>query len=412
MPSLADTLKALGLKPGADLRPDAGPRRPRPIEAAIPGRVWPTRAGEAYAVEARYPAGHRQGVAALRGDAPMDMLAAWAGDARVRGMPLEAFAFLDTETTGLSGGAGTLVFMVGVGRFEGGGFHLTQFFLRELAEEAAMLTALEQFLAPCQALVTFNGKAFDAPLLNNRYALHGWPSPLNGAVHLDLLPLARRLWRDRLPSRRLGELEAEILRASRTEEETPGYLVPVIYQEYLQTGDPVPLKGVFYHNAMDVLSMAALLAHIAGMLADPLQAAYELDWLALGRLHEEMGRLDSARQLYTHCLGRPIESEAWLEAARRLSFLFKREGNWTAAVKLWKAAAGRGKIYAYEELAKFYEHQAGDVQSAREWTEAALAQLEQPGFPLMQRFQWKPAFDRRQARLERKAQKAAGALEG
>jgi uncharacterized protein YprB with RNaseH-like and TPR domain len=134
---------------------------------------------------------------------PLLTIAQWMGDARLAEMPLESFAFLDTETSGLAGGTGTYAFLVGVGRFEGDTFRLVQFFMRDPSEEAALLEGLMDYLAPCAALVTFNGKAFDAPLLVTRYSLHSLPVPFKDYGHLDLLPLARRLWRDRLPSRAL-----------------------------------------------------------------------------------------------------------------------------------------------------------------------------------------------------------------
>ena len=130
------------------------------------------------------------------------VVSAWAGDARLGELPIELFAFLDTETSGLAGGTGTYAFLVGAARFvEGGEFVLQQFFMRDPTEEPALLEALGRFLAPAQALVTYNGKAFDAPLLSTRYLMHRMPNPMQGFAHLDLLPLARRLWRDRLESR-------------------------------------------------------------------------------------------------------------------------------------------------------------------------------------------------------------------
>jgi uncharacterized protein YprB with RNaseH-like and TPR domain len=177
-----------------------------------------------------------------------------AGTPGIERLSRSSFAFIDTETTGLSGGTGTYAFLIGAGRFDGDDFHLAQFFLRDPYEEPAQLAALENFLAPCQAVVSFNGKAFDAPLLNARFTMHGWHSPLLDMSHIDLLHLARRLWRNRLPKRALIDLEAQILGAQRTEEDVPGWMVPQLYADYLRDGNPQPLKSVFYHNSMDILS--------------------------------------------------------------------------------------------------------------------------------------------------------------
>ena len=131
-------------------------------------------------------------------------------------------------------------------------------------------SALSEHLHASHALVTFNGKCFDAPLLDARYTTNGRTSPLPSLAHLDLLPLARRLWRDRLPSRALGSLEQYILGVTRSQEDVPGWMIPQFYFSYLRSGDARPLKSVFYHNAIDVLSMAALLSHMGTMLDDPL----------------------------------------------------------------------------------------------------------------------------------------------
>src|SRR4030067_1036414 len=141
--------------------------------------------------------------------------------------------------------------------------------MRDPFEEPAMLLALEEFLAPCKTLVTFNGKSFDAPLLTTRYTLQGWPSPMGRMAHIDLLHLARRLWRDRLPSRTLSNLEVQILGAQRSEEEIPGWMIPQMYFDFLRDGDARPMKRVFYHNEMDVLSMAALLNLVVNLLENP-----------------------------------------------------------------------------------------------------------------------------------------------
>ncbi len=403
MPSLSDRLKSLGVQVGAEeLKPQQA-RRFQSVRDNLGGDVLQTERGEAYVVSERYPAEHRIGSAPLWGPAPLDMLASWAGEPVIAGLEAPKFAFLDTETTGLSGGAGTFAFMVGIGKFDGQGFHLAQFFLREPGEEPAQLAAVVDFLAGCEALVSFNGKSFDVPILNSRFTLHHQPPPLEGFAHLDLLHLARKLWRRRLPSRRLGDLEIEILGAERSEQDIPGYEAPILYREYLNSGDAQPLKGLFYHNAMDVLSMAALMNHISELLTDPEQAAADnLDLLSIGRLHEDLGQVAEAQSLYTTCLGRPLDKKDWLEAAERLSFIYKRGGDWDPALKLWQVAADRGEVYAHIELAKYYEHKARNLDQAMKWTQDALDQIQQKGYPIVLRYQWQEALEHRRARLERK----------
>ena len=180
------------------------------IEKVLEGRTLETHQGRTFVVEEYYPMGTSHGQGSLKIDASLDVIGRWIGDEGIVELPAQSFAFIDTETTGLSGGSGTYAFLIGVGRFEEDEFHLAQFFMHDPAEEPAQLAALEEFLAPCQSIVSFNGKAFDIPLLNTRYTFQGWRSPFTGMAHIDLLHLARRLWRDRLPSRTLGNLEVQI----------------------------------------------------------------------------------------------------------------------------------------------------------------------------------------------------------
>ncbi|MGA9397637.1 MAG: ribonuclease H-like domain-containing protein [Anaerolineaceae bacterium] len=313
---------------------------------------------------------------------PIERLAEWARLADALDPEADDFVFLDTETTGLAGGTGTFVFLVGIGRPVEGGFKLSQFFMRGPAEETAMLAALEQELGGLNAVVSYNGKAFDLPMLRGRYTLNKLSFPLAETPHFDLLPLARRLWRDRLPSRTLGEVERQILGAGRTQEEVPGYLVPQLYVDYLKSGDARPLAGVFYHNAMDVLSLAGLFTHTAGLLADPLgfEELPGLDLVALARLFEELEHYEDAVALYEQGLGRDIPEQHFWKTVERYSFLYKRRGEWDKAVALWEKAAGHGEVYACIELAKYYEHQMGDYQAALAVSTTGLHIIEQYDF--------------------------------
>jgi uncharacterized protein YprB with RNaseH-like and TPR domain len=404
MPSLADKLKALGVKVGtADLTPPK-PASTIPIHTVVPGEYRQTARGEAFVSEQTFGADYLHGSQSILLTSPLDAIAAWAKDPRLSLFPLSSFAFLDTETSGLSGGTGTYAFMVGVGRFEGSDFRLAQFFLRDPSEEPAMLEALIEFLAPARALVTFNGKAFDAPLLNTRYALHEIPSPLKDFSHLDLLPLARRLWRDRLPSRALKYLEENILDAPRTTEEVPGYEIPWLYFDYLRTGDATPLKGVFYHNAMDVVAMAALLSRVAAMLHDPFNGNvhHGLNFIALGKLFEDIGQRDFAARLFEHGLTHDLTEADFGSAVERLSHLQKRRGDVNEAVRLWEQAAAQGHIYAHVELAKHYEHRQRDYAEAMKWTESALELVKSSELPKYVQKHWKDELAHRNERLKKK----------
>jgi uncharacterized protein YprB with RNaseH-like and TPR domain len=408
MTSLSDRLKALGVELGADSKdPDKAtrPARKYPIETIVEGESKTTPFGEVFQIEALYPEKHPHGNEILELTAPMKLIAEWSGDERIANHTPEQFAFIDTETTGLAGGSGTLAFMVGVGRFEASRFKLVQFFLRDPTEEPALLHALEHFLAPCETIVSFNGKAFDIPLLQARYITNSYPFPLKETAHLDLLHLARRLWRQRLPSRTLGYLEEHILHKTRTEEDTPGWMIPQLYFDYIRSGDARPLKGVFYHNAMDILTLAALTTHIARLLADPLdgRVEYALDLAAIGKLNQDLGYLDRAARILEHCLEQDLPASARHETIHRLSFLHKKRGEMPLALSLWWQAAADRHIYAHEELAKYYEHTEKNIQEALRWTEAALAVLSMPSTPFTEKLQWQGPLEHRLVRLQRKA---------
>jgi len=408
MVSLSDKLKALGVKVGAR---DLSPPRTRvgyPIEQVVAGQLQPTPLGDTFVVEKLYAPTYRHGQVGLRPTAPLRTIAEWAGETRLAACDLSSFAFLDTETTGLAGGSGTYAFLIGVGRFEGEHFRLAQFFMRDPTEEPAQLAALTEFLRPCQVLVTFNGKSFDAPLLQGRYITHGETFPLAGIPHLDLLHLARRLWRDRLPSRTLGQLELHILGAERTEEDTPGWVIPTLYFNYLRSDDARPLKGVFYHNALDVLAMAALLNHTAHLLDDPLNSSVEhaLDLVAIGKLLEDLGQLEPATRLFKLGLQRnDLPEESYWHIQRRLSFVHRRRGDLAAAIDIWQQAAAGRQIYAHVELAKICEHKQRDYQAALRWTQTALELLDERRQANPERRQWLGDLRHRRARLQRKLNK-------
>src|SRR6202790_1745636 len=167
------------------------------------------------------------------------------------------WAFLDTETTGLAGGAGTYAFLIGVGRITAEGFRVRQFFMREFGEEASLLHALTAHLAQFEVLITYNGKTYDQPLLETRYRMQRAKPPFSRLGHLDLLHGARRLWKLRFDSCRLVELENQILGVER-EGDLPGELIPYVYFEYLRTREAFKLVPIFHHNAIDILTLACL----------------------------------------------------------------------------------------------------------------------------------------------------------
>ncbi len=411
MPSLSDKLRSLGVKVGARDLPPPPPRNAHAVEQVMPGRVVATASGEAFVVETTYTPDYRHGRVGLRLAHRLETIAEWARDARLAQCGPEGLLFLDTETTGLSGGTGTYAFLIGVGYFAGDEFRLAQILMRDPIEEPAVLAALDGWLQAPQALVTFNGKSFDVPLLNARYLTNGRRARLSDMSHLDLLPLARRLWRDRLASRALGSLEVNILGAQRTEQDIPGWLIPQMYFDYLRSGDARPLKRILYHNAMDVLAMAALLNHVTAMLAeavaperDPaapeLPGVHGLDLIAMGKLFEDLEHPEEAVRLYRRGLACDISEETFRQTAQRLARVHRRQGETAAAVEVWRSATETRQVYAFVELAKYYEHQARDSAEAERWTREALAIVAAADAQL--KLQWQTELEHRLERLERK----------
>ncbi len=404
MPTLSEALRSFGVRIGARDLPPRPPRGAHAIDQVLDGRLHLTEFGNAFVVETTYPSDYRHGRATLALSTSLKTIAEWARDERLAQTGPEQLVFLDTETTGLAGGTGTYAFLIGAGRFDGKGFRLVQFFMRDPIEEAALLAALVEFLDGCGALVTFNGKSFDVPLLSTRYVVNGHESPLASFAHVDLLPLARRLWRERLESRALSSLEKHILGAVRAEADVPGREIPQMYFDYLQTGDARPLTRVFYHNAMDVLAMVALLNHIAQMLDDPLNfvAHHALDLIAIGNLFQRLGRLDEAARTYARALELDLSEEIFRRTAARLSLVEKSRGEFLSATALWRDAARRHEIYAHVELAKYYEHKIRDYAEAADWTRTALAIVTSRDSTLEIRRAWQSDLERRLGRLETK----------
>jgi uncharacterized protein len=378
--------------------------------------IW-TPAGPCLVATTRYPLEETRGGWALGALLAVSSAAtaACGRDPRLADFDFARAAFLDTETSGLSGGAGTFAFMVGVGLFEEGGYAVHQVFMRSPAEERALLHVVGELLARGTGLVTFNGRSFDAPLLNTRYALQRQPSPLVDLLHLDLLPAARQRWRLRLPSCALGALEKDVLGFQRSQEDVPGWLIPSIYQEYARSlGQPRPeviddMARVFYHNREDIVNMAPL----AAMLCAPFELAgagvpdfglHPADWVSLGRCYEELDWQEVSETAYRRALEAALPAELRSLALRRLGWLLKRQQRRAEAVAIWHdwiTSVPGPDVTPYEELAKHHEWHELDLAAARKWTLWGLHSAKQlPPGPA--REETLSSLQHRLERLERK----------
>jgi uncharacterized protein YprB with RNaseH-like and TPR domain len=319
--------------------------------------------------------------------------------------------FLDTETTGLSGGSGTYPFLVGLAWWEGGGLEIEQLFMREYSEERSLLFALRERIAGHPVVVTFNGKSFDWPLLETRYRMTRKISVPTPRAHLDFLHPARHLWRLRLGSVRLSELERHVLGWDRGTDLLSG-LIPQVYFDYLRGGPPEKLVPVLNHNQLDLRGLAALSSRILSLLSDAENLGQDgLELFGVSRICEKRGEDVRARSLYEKSIASFLPIETDRVARRSLARLAKRQGDFELACELWKDAIGNSRhgYEAYEQLAIYYERTARYPEQAREIVQQALDELRRaiqigdiaPG-PYSE---IKARFDRRMERLERKSQR-------
>jgi uncharacterized protein len=321
----------------------------------------------------------------------------------------EQWLFLDTETTGLAGGTGTYPFLVGIAWWDAGGLQVEQFFMREHSEEHSLLVALAERMAERRVLVTFNGKSFDWPLLETRYRMTRTIRPPVPRAHLDFLHPARNLWRLRLGSARLAELERHVLGWNRGAD-VMSEPIPQIYFDFLRGGSPDPLVPVFQHNQMDLRGLAALSSHVVSLLAEPEKRGLDaLELYGISRICERRGEATRARALYERSIASVLPPETDRAARRSLARLAKREGDFSLARNLWEGITGNSRegFEAYEQLAIYFEHRAGEPDRAVAVARKALAELRRANrlgtiAPVIYR-QSCARFEHRLARLERKA---------
>ena len=345
--------------------------------------------------------------------------------------------FLDTETTGLAGGSGTYAFLIGLAWWDSGGLQVEQYFMRDFGEEHSLLLAIDEHMAKRRVLVTFNGKSFDWPLLETRFRMTRAISPRFPAAHLDLLHPARQLWRPRLNSVRLSELERHVLCVSpgskldwTREHDVDSAMIPEFYFNYVRSGAAEPLVPVFHHNQMDLRGLAALAGRIFEMIAGPqtmdVPAAtsaaespseHPLDLYGLSRLLDRRGEPARARKACSAALVAGLPEEHDRAARRDLARFAKRAGDLPDAIALWESILKPGRsrrskpsgiataqahtlerilqrglgdsashppvggdlraaLEACEQLAIHYEHQARANDRATQFTRQGLALLE------------------------------------
>jgi uncharacterized protein YprB with RNaseH-like and TPR domain len=379
--------------------------------------TWCESRGQRFLViDRKYGPGHRHGRVAIADSLPpssglwpnVSLLSGACPERaqRVEGCPPNLL-FMDLETTGLAGGAGTYAFLVGCAWFDSGCLRTRQFFLSSFAAERAMLEALADVAEGAGTVVTYNGKTFDVPLIETRFLLQRMQTPFAGMPHIDMLHPARRLWRSEHEGQvscRLSLLE-RLLCGEVREGDVPGMEIPSRYFHYVRSGDARPLAAVFEHNRLDLLSLAIVTARAAQLLEDgPPAATTTREAYGLGRLYERAGRTADARACFARAAGieGDLRADAGTqpEALRAYAVLSRRERRYEEAAVAWRrlvelracpAPIGREAI---EALAIHHEHRLRDLRAARSF---ALQSLDYPGSPSR-----RDAVHHRLARLDRK----------
>ena len=319
-------------------------------------------------VDRSYAPGHRHGSICVADSLPPEE--GWSRLNLLAGAACGGnLLFVDLETTGLAGGAGSYAFLVGCGWFERGRFRVRQFLLSSFASERALLEAVKDVASAVDGLVTYNGKSFDVPLIETRFALNRLPTPFDGMPHVDMLHHARRLWHAHDDGHRLSNLESSLLGHER-EGDVPGFEIPSRYFHYVRTGDARPLGAVLEHNRRDLLSLALLTARAAQLLDEGVAAATTArEALGIGRLFERSGMIPDALACYARAVD--MGPGVCAEALYAHAILLRRMRRYAAAAEAWQRlldlpdSSPRLQREAAEALAVHHEHRLRSLPSAR-----------------------------------------------
>jgi len=299
----------------------------------------------------------------------------WAG-IKDNSITHDDLLILDLETTGLTRGGGMLAFLIGIGYYENDNFIVEQYFLPEPEAEVNAFELLLPHLERRSVLVTFNGKTFDLPILESRFLHNQLWIDLRSKPHLDLLLLARRLWKKKVPSCALETLEYYILGQIRDKElDIESEIIPQTYFQFLITGEPELLKRIFLHNQTDVLHTAALLALISAQIDYPLPQERDdiIDYHAVAKLYRSQGYLEEGKNIL---LALTEEKYLTAELVYDLGLIFKQEKNWREAERFFRRGTELLHLPSMLELGKLLESKNKDYEGALLLAEALLQRLE------------------------------------
>lgn len=346
--------------------PRARSREPQPLPIGV---TRETSAGPVHVIETYLAPEHRHGRVAVRGALSVraDLVAKLALDPRLAEVDFSRMLLLDTETTGLAGGTGTIPFLIGLGFFEDGALKIEQLFLRQLGAERPLLTYLAERMAQASCIVTYNGKSFDWPLVRTRSILCRVPLP-EPRAHLDLLHCVRRILKPRMESVRLCEVERALLGHDR-EDDLPGALIPERYLEYLRGGDPRAMLPVIEHNVSDLVGLAAILPRLVEHFAEVKLDEDPHEHFAFAKVALRAKDFDRATAFARAAAEHGIQDDLVREAHLLVASALRKQGDPLAAAQALLASLARahGTVHAghiHHALAKLYERVLRDPASA------------------------------------------------
>ena len=341
--------------------------RSSPELKGLPGTDEHTASGSVRVVLDHRSLSYRHGAApiALGRSADSKALAVLACNPVLTGIDASRLLYLDTETTGLAGGTGTLAFLVGLGWFEGDAFVVEQLLLTRPGDETPLLTRLVERLKVASGIVTFNGRAFDWPLLCTRFVMNRMQAP--SPVHIDLLHMVRRIYRQRLLSLRLKAIEADVLGLMR-EGDIDGAEIPPIYWQFLRSGDGSQLEPILGHNVQDILALPAILGSLARDFSYPSAHLDPRDALGFAHLVERQG--DTQRAIAFADIAVLGSADVVVRARWLVARIELRRHNYGAAMVALKEALpharrdGNAIAHLHLGLAKLFEHRLHDLSQA------------------------------------------------
>jgi uncharacterized protein len=403
MVDLKDRLGKLGFLPASSIR--SSPKtKVSQFEDLVDGKRIYNNQGDVVLLERLYPYGSTYGNCEILRPAEKYEIFKFSSKDR-KSVFSSNQIFIDTETTGLSGGTGTIPFLIGFGFFDCDGFTIKQLFLENPINEMAQLIEFSRDLQKFRTTVTFNGKSFDLPLIKTRFLLNRLENPMESFSHIDLLHISRKIWKKRLTDRSLKELESRIIDFSRNQEDVPGWLIPQIYFDFLRTGDGSQIKNVVYHNEIDIMSMAVLYQKIESLLlrSHEIDDLDHLDIYSIAKMYFQVGEFDRSISLFEKCVFyEDFSTEIKCDIHMTMADIYKKSEQFEKALIHWVDCAEFNSIDACIEIAKYFEHKVDQANEAIKWTLKALEYVDNSSLPRFEKIRNINTINKRLNRLSRR----------